>query len=127
MSLSIVLEGMDLDMYTYRAKLVRVIDGDTIDAEIDLGFGIFIKQRIKLYGISIPTSKSKQEGGDAKAHLIKILPKEFMVETILNKRGKFGRVLGVIFFLDANGIKHILNEILVEDGYAIVYLPGTKD
>ncbi|MDA9302664.1 thermonuclease family protein [bacterium] len=119
-------------MYTYKSKLVRVIDGDTIDAEIDLGFGIFIKQRIKLYGISTPDSKSKDtnikhKGVDAKAHLVKILPKEFMVETILNKRGKFGRVLGVVFFIDDNDTKHTLNDILVQDGYAEVYLPGTKD
>ena len=114
-------------MYTYKAKLVRVIDGDTLDAEIDLGFGIFIKQRIKLYGISIPEAKSKKNGGDAKTHLIQILPREFMIETILNKRGKFGRVLGVIFFLDADNVKHTLNEVLVEDGYAIAYPPVVKD
>ena len=46
-------------LYNYKAKLVRVVDGDTIDAEIDLGFGVFIKQRIRLYGIDTPESRTK--------------------------------------------------------------------
>ena len=78
-------------MYTYKAKLVRVIDGDTIDAEIDLGFNVLIRQRIRLYGIDTPEARTrdlveKEKGLAAKQRLTEILPKEFVVETVLNKR-----------------------------------------
>ena len=88
-------------MYTYKAKLLRIVDGDTVDAEIDLGFGVFMKQRIRLYGINTPESRTrdleeKERGLAAKARLTEILGKEFVIETILNKRGKFGRILGTL-------------------------------
>lgn len=116
-------------MYTYKAKLVRVVDGDTIDAEIDLGFNVLIRQRIRLYGIDTPESRTrdleeKERGFAAKQRLTELLPKEFIVKTILNKRGKFGRILGLIY-IDMEDEKSI-NDILVEEGHAIEYLTGTK-
>lgn len=113
-------------MYTYKAKLIKVIDGDTIDAEIDLGFGVFLKQRIRLYGINTPETRTKdldekELGLKAKDRLIELLPNEFIVETILNKRGKYGRVLGNVMFETLNGEIINVNKLLVEEGHAVEY------
>jgi len=116
-------------MYTYKAKLVRVINGDTLDIEIDLGFDIIIKQRLKLYGINTPDSRStnvttKQKGLDVKQRLIAILTKEFKVETMLNKRGKYGRILGKVYIVDENDNEVCINELLVDEGLAVRYNIG---
>ena len=112
-------------MYTYKAKLIHVIDGDTIDAEINLGFNVIVRQRIRLYGIKTPDSKSidlsiKESGLAAKARLIELLPRKFIVETVMNKRGKIGRVLGIIYFSSENDDNYDtnINEILVDEGFA---------
>jgi len=116
-------------MYTYKAKLVRVINGDTLDIEIDLGFDIIIKQRLKLFGINTPDSKStdvdtKQKGLDVKQRLMDLLTKEFKVETMLNKRGKYGRILGKIYVTSNSGSEVCINELLVEEGLATRYNIG---
>ena len=113
-------------MYTYKAKLVRVIDGDTIDAEIDLGFNVLIRQRIRLYGIDTPEARTrdlaeKEKGLAAKQRLTEILPKEFVVETVLNKRGKYGRILGILHVEDTDGNKTNVNDQLVNEGHAVKY------
>lgn len=118
-------------MYTYKAKLIRVIDGDTIDAEIDLGFNVLIRQRIRLYGINTPESRTtdleeKDRGLAAKQRLTELLPKEFVVETILNKRGKFGRILGVLHVDQEDGSRQNINQTLVEEGHAVEYFGGSK-
>jgi micrococcal nuclease len=116
-------------MYTYKAKLVRVINGDTLDIEIDLGFDIIIKQRLKLFGINTPDSKStnvdtKQKGLDVKQRLMDLLTKEFKVETMLNKRGKYGRILGKVYIVNENGNEVCINELLVEEELATRYNIG---
>jgi len=119
-------------MYTYKAKLMRVVDGDTVDAEIDLGFGVFMKQRIRLYGINTPESRTrdleeKERGLAAKARLVEILGKEFIIETILNKRGKFGRILGTLHTIVQEGEESInINQKLVEEGHAVEYFGGSR-
>ncbi len=119
-------------MYTYKAKLMRVVDGDTVDAEIDLGFGVFMKQRIRLYGINTPESRTrdleeKERGLAAKARLVEILGKEFIIETILNKRGKFGRILGTLHTIAEEGGESInINQKLVEEGHAVEYFGGSR-
>lgn len=120
-----------IKMYTYKAKLMRVVDGDTVDAEIDLGFGVFMKQRIRLYGIDTPESRTrdleeKERGLAAKARLSELLGKEFIVETILNKRGKFGRILGTLHVTQEDGTKMNINQQLVTEGHAKEYFGGTK-
>ena len=113
-------------MYEYNAKLSKVIDGDTIDADIDLGFQTFVKQRIKLYGVDTPQSRSKvatekEEGIKAKNKLIELLPRDFKVRTVLNKRGKFGRVLGHVYVVDSDGKEVNINETMIKEGYATKY------
>lgn len=113
-------------MYTYKAKLIRIVEGDTVDAVIDLGFGVFMKQRIRLYGINTPDIRSnnleeKEAGLDSKQRLTELLTREFIVKTIMNKRGKFGRILGIVYIEDENSNRINLNDKLVEEGHAIRY------
>ena len=115
-------------MYTYSAKLIRVIDGDTVDVDIDLGFDLSIRQRLKLFGVDTPDSRSadpavKQKGLEAKQRLTEVLPREFKITTILNKRGKYGRVLGTVFVKDRDtGGEINVNDLMVKEGHAVKYL-----
>lgn len=99
-------------MYEYPCRLIRVNNGNTIEADIDLGFGISIKQKIRLYGIDAADDK------DGRATLIAAIPKEFIVKTMYSKRGKIGRVLGIVFKEDENGNLININELLIEHGLA---------
>ena len=107
-------------MYQYRAKLIKIVDGDTIDAQIDLGFGIFVKKRIRLYGINAPETRTrdleeKKQGKKAKKRLKEIL-NESNGEFLLNSKGfgKFGRCLGEIFIDKLNINSLLINEGLVK-------------
>nr|WP_321355760.1 thermonuclease family protein [uncultured Draconibacterium sp.] len=112
-------------MYTYKATVDRVVDGDTIDLIIDLGFKITTFQRIRLRGINTPEtynvkkdSEEYKNGMKAKAFVIERISNndnEVIVETDKDV-GKFGRYIGVIR-LDDN--EQSLNEELVEKGYAV--------
>ena len=113
-------------MYKYNAKLIKVIDGSTIDANIDLGFGVFVKQRIRLFGIKCPDPKNKDDairanGLAVKTRLIELIDSKFVIETILNKRGKFGRILGIIYITDDSNKEISINEKLVSEGHAEKY------
>ena len=125
-------------MYTYQCHLLRVIDGDTIDAEIDLGFDIKIKKRIRLYGINAPETRTrdlqeKSRGNLAKVRLIEILNDLGNVFYLQSTSvGKYGRSLGIIYrakpvnmdktdegtavFTDS------INRQLILEGLAIEYL-----
>ncbi len=89
-------------MYEYRCKIVKVIDGDTVDVDIDLGFGVWLhKERIRLYGIDTPESRTrdleeKKYGLAAKNFVLKYLPVDSYqtLVTVQDKAGKFGRILG---------------------------------
>jgi len=119
-------------MYEYKFELDRVIDGDTIDVDIALGFDVMLKkQRIRLYGMNTPESRTrdleeKKYGLAAKARLKELLEKgeTLSLRTAIDKkaRGKYGRILGTIF---ADGVN--LNDQLIEEGHAIEYFGGTKN
>tara|TARA_R100001463_G_scaffold13251_1_gene35408 strand:+ start:3810 stop:4199 length:390 start_codon:yes stop_codon:yes gene_type:complete len=126
-------------MYVYKAKLDRIIDGDTVDAVIDLGFDVSVHKRIRLAGIDTPESrtrdlKEKERGLASKARLVEMLEGgEFILES--NEVGKYGRVLGTLFVekeTDDNltsepQIMRInINETLVREGYAVEYWGGKK-
>ena len=119
-------------MWTYRAKVVRVIDGDTVDVDVDLGFGIWQKnERVRIMGIDTPESRTRDKiekkfGLAAKAKLKSILGKDTVLKTTINKKGvdmkgKFGRVLGD--FVDNN---KSVAKILCETGHAVAYFGGAK-
>jgi len=125
--ITVRLINNEKDMYTYKAKLIRVVDGDTIDAEIDLGFDTIVRKRIKLYGINTPDTRTKdliekEKGHAAKQRLTELINSEFVVETILNKRGKYGRVLGIVYNITSNDETVNINETLVNEGHAVKYL-----
>lgn len=113
-------------MYEYKCFTIRVIDGTTIDAEIDLGFNVLIRQRIKLFGVNAPDLKSfnaeeKDRAQNCKNRLIELIGKEFYCNTIMNKRGKAGRALGYVYVLNENGTKVDVNKLLVSEGLASHY------
>jgi micrococcal nuclease len=143
-------------MYQYKAKLVKVVDGDTIDAVIDCGFNTFKKERIRLYGINTPEcrtrdKKEKEKGLAAKARLKELIKEgknEFKIKTFVDKKGKFGRLLGELlpihdrfmsvdvsnsnraFGLPSELVKAVdnrsYNRILVDEGHAVEYHGGKK-
>lgn len=107
-------------MYEYTATIAKVIDGDTVDCVIDLGLRVFVKQRVRLFGINAP-EMSSPGGPPAKRRLQELLPvgAEVVIRTHKDKQEKYGRYLGV--FIDSDG--HEVNQRLVHEGLAEVYLP----
>jgi len=107
--------------YIYNATVTKVIDGDTFDLEIDLGFSVKVKHRIRLHGIDAyetslrggTTEEEKKKGIEAKAFLIdRILNKKVIIETIKDKKGKYGRYLANVCH-DGK----MVSEMLIEKGY----------
>ena len=123
-------------MYNYNAKCTRVVDGDTVDAMIDLGFGVHVKKRIRLAGIDAPESRTR----DKKEKILGLAAKDRLKAMIneadncfeLESReiGKFGRVLGKLYIdkLDSKDVitKVCINECLVKEGYAVEYNGGKR-
>jgi micrococcal nuclease len=121
---------MDKDPYIYRVKQVlRVVDGDTIDADIDLGFDISLTKRVRLSGVDTPESrttdlKEKALGLEVKEWLKKNLDgkKNILIKTELpDSTEKYGRILGRLYVDDV-----CLNDRMISEGYAWTYDGGTK-
>ena len=130
---------MDKDPYIYRIKSVlKVVDGDTIDAAIDLGFDISLTKRIRLAGVDTPESrttdvKEKALGLEVKEWLKKKLEgqTDVIVKTELpDSTEKYGRILGHLFIGDkevsAVNKKKSVNQQMIAEGYAWEYGGGTK-
>ena len=120
------------DPYIYRIRTIsKVVDGDTIDADIDLGFDISLSKRIRLAGIDTPESrttnvKEKAMGLESKEWLKKTLEgaKDILIKTELpDSTEKYGRIIGHLFI---NGQETSLNNQMIEEGYALSYDGGTK-
>ena len=109
-------------MYKYNAKLDRVVDGDTIDAMIDLGFDTWVHKRIRLEGIDAPETRTrdldeKAQGFITKDRLVDLLEAsdgDFVL--VSHGVGKYGRCLGTILIGEKN-----INELLLSEGLAEVY------
>ena len=116
-------------MYEYKAKLKRVVDGDTCDAYIDLGFDVSVKKRIRFMGVDTWESRTrdleeKKKGLAAKEYTKEMLSKnegEFTIKS--HGVGKYGRVLGELFI---EGEDTSLNELLKDNGHAYEYHGGKK-
>ena len=116
-------------MYEYKAKLKRVVDGDTCDAYIDLGFDVSVKKRIRFMGVDTWESRTrdleeKKKGLAAKEYTKEMLSKnegEFIIKS--HGVGKYGRVLGELFI---EGEDKSLNELLKDNGHAYEYHGGKK-
>ena len=114
-------------MYTYNAKVDRVVDGDTVDALVDLGFDTWKKVRIRLYGLDAWESRTrnleeKKKGLAAKQYLIDQLESNnnnFIL--VSHGVGKYGRCLGEIFLKDTK-----LNDLLITEGHAVAYFGGKR-
>jgi len=124
-----------MEKYIYRGKLERVVDGDTIDALIDVGFDIWIKKRIRYSGIDTWESRTrdlteKAKGLEAKARnkalLMEVSSKSGYFRLKSHGVGKYGRVLGEIFIEDNEGKQYNINETLISEGHAYVYEGGKK-
>jgi micrococcal nuclease len=119
-------------MYEYFVKEVtKVVDGDTIDVVIDLGFDIMFFSRVRLAGIDTPESRTKDKaekilGLESKEYLKKYLKdaKSVVIKTEkMNSSEKYGRILGWVYI---NGDTESLNDKMINDGYAWGYLGDTK-
>jgi len=130
---------MDKDPYIYRIRsIAKVVDGDTIDADIDLGFDISLSKRIRLAGIDTPESRTKDEyekklGLESKEWLKKHLEgaKDIIVKTELpDSTEKYGRIIGHLYIGDAEvsavNRKKSVNNQMIDEGYAWEYDGGTK-
>ena len=119
-------------MYTYNIEVLRVIDGDTIDASIDLGFDVKIKKRIRFMGINTPESRTRdleetKKGLAAKARVAELL--DMAEEVLLTSHGvgKFGRCLGELQLSDPKSFTMTnLNKQLIEEGHAVEYHGGKR-
>ena len=115
-------------MFEYNAEVLRVVDGDTLAARIDLGFDVHVKKRIRLHGIDTWESRTrdaeeKKKGIAAKSRLVELLQADQgKFKLISYGVGKFGRVLGDIEISAGN-----VCDILVEEGHAYSYFGGNKE
>jgi len=119
-------------MYEYKAKIVKIVDGDTVDVDIDLGFGIVLTdERVRMMGIDTPESRTSDKvekvfGLAAKERVKKLLERDVVLKTFAAKdgedmKGKFGRILGDFIIGDK-----MLTEILIEEGHAVKYFGQNK-
>jgi len=126
-------------MYEYRATIIKIVDGDTVDVDIDLGFNVVLKdERVRIAGIDTPESRTrdleeKKFGLAAKARVKELLGKTCVLQTQINKngedmKGKFGRILGDFNVYDSNTDSwKLLTSILISEGHAVPYHGQNKD
>lgn len=121
-------------MHEYRCKIVKIIDGDTVDVDIDLGFGVWLhKERIRMYGIDTPESRTrdleeKKYGLAAKEFLTNMLDDDggIVLKTHKDGKGKFGRILGELW-RTTNYADQSINEYMIEKHHAVRYMGQSKD
>ena len=116
-------------MYEYKFKLDRVVDGDTIDVVIDLGFSMLHKCRVRLLGIDTPESRTRDLDEKARGKLAKDFlsfclasSDEHIIKTSVDSKGKFGRVLGTIYCDESN-----INQLMIDKHHAVEYRGQSKD
>lgn len=116
-------------MYEYRCKILKVVDGDTVDVDIDLGFGVWMRgERVRLYGIDTPESRTRDQvekkyGLMAKNFLKNTLAHEDVVlKTHKDATGKFGRILGELL-IDGESV----NQLMIENHHAVGYFGQSKE
>ena len=124
-----------MDKYISRAKLDRVVDGDTVDALIDVGFDIWFKKRIRFMGLDTWESRTRDLEEKKLGKLAKERTRQ-LLEDVSSKSGyfrvkshglgKYGRVLGEIFIMDKDGKQWNVNKTLIAEGHAYVYDGGKK-
>ena len=122
-------------MYEYRCKVIRVVDGDTVDVNVDLGFGVWLhKERVRVLGIDTPESRTRDKEEKKYGLAAKKYVKDFLsdgtVELITKKydaKGKFGRILGDFHVTDSNGVTRILSSAMIMAHHAVLYEGQNKE
>ena len=121
-------------MYEYTVKIRRVVDGDTVDVDIDLGFGVWLQnERVRLYGIDTPESRTRDKvekvfGLYAKDYLKSHLGKTSILKTRKDGKGKFGRILGEFIVYDSvTDSYRSVNQMMIENHIAVAYHGQSKD
>ena len=128
------LEGNTMQNNEYDVKVIKVVDGDTVDVDIDLGFGVTLTdERVRIMGIDTPESRTRDKVedlfGEAAKERLKVLMKDGgkLITTEDRKgedmKGKFGRILGDFRIGDGRKV----TDILIEEGHAVAYFGGSKD
>ena len=128
-------------MFEYTIKVTRVVDGDTVDAEIDLGFDVRVKKRIRLFGINTPESRTrdkeeKKRGLAAKYRLEEIIDQSEVIRLRSHGSGKYGRVLGELMITDdhssdttdlyEDGEWISIATILINESHGVPYFGGKR-
>ena len=122
-------------MYEYKIKLDRVVDGDTIDANIDLGFDIWVKKRVRFLGVNTPETrtkdlKEKAKGLAAKERVKQLLEGSNKIQLNSKGVGKYGKVLGELHIDVVDGKEKItlesVNKLLIKEGHAVEYHGGKR-
>mgnify|MGYP001204782846 FL=1 len=119
-------------MYEYNITIAKVVDGDTVDVDIDLGFGMtYKKQRVRMMGIDTPESRTrdlteKKFGKASKAHLKEMLASSEKLTLVSHDKGKFGRILGEIFSYNGDD-EFSVNQRMIDDHHAVPYTGENKD
>ena len=117
-------------MHEYKTKIRRIVDGDTVDVDIDLGFSVILyKQRIRLYGIDTPESRTRDKEekfyGKLAAQFLSDQCKKgscITLKTHLDMKGKYGRILGEIIVDGVN-----INQLMIEEYMAVEYDGRSKE
>ena len=115
-------------MYEYSCKVKRVVDGDTVDVVIDLGFDIHFATRVRLYGMDTPESRTRNKDEKVRGYMSKDFLEEWMekddviIRTRRDKKGKFGRVLGEMIVRGEN-----INKLMIKECLAVEYYGQSKD
>jgi micrococcal nuclease len=128
-------------MYEYRCKVIRIVDGDTVDVDIDLGFGVWLKdERVRIMGIDTPESRTRDKveklfGIAAKERLKQLIGGKQgpILKTQVSKdgedmKGKFGRILGDFeCYHHKHDAWRMVTDVMVEEGHAVAYFGGSKE
>jgi micrococcal nuclease len=117
-------------MYEYRCKIRRVVDGDTVDIDIDLGFGVWLhKERVRIYGIDTPESRTRDKEEKKYGLMAKEFVKQFVkgdsIKLTTQKydaKGKFGRILGDIIVDNRS-----LSDTMIQEHHAVIYHGQSKE
>ena len=123
-------------MYQYKAKLIRVVDGDTVDVDIDLGFGVWMhKERVRIYGLDAPESRTRDKVEKVFGKYAKQCVKDWLpvgsLQTLVtekDKSGKYGRILGRFRIYDPKEDRETyMEEWMIRNGIGVAYTGQSKD
>jgi micrococcal nuclease len=133
------VEKIGENMYEYRVKIIKVVDGDTVDVDIDLGFGVWLKkQRIRLFGIDTPESRTRDKEEKKYGLAAKAFLKDHLkigtpyLRTHKDGKGKFGRILGEFWVEEFNETHNVsaktnINVLMIEEHHAVGYHGQSKE